>query len=50
LVFDIEPELFDVIRENNLVIAHGPVTRSTGRDVYFYDPDGFIIDIRCDPH
>jgi glyoxylase I family protein len=54
LAFDIDPELFDqavsVIRENNLVIAHGPVTRPTGRGVYFYDPDGFMIEIRCDPH
>ncbi|MFM7368615.1 MAG: VOC family protein, partial [Sphaerospermopsis kisseleviana] len=22
----------------------------TGRGVYFYDPDGFMIEIRCDPH
>lgn len=54
LAFDINPELFDqavaVIRENKLVIAHGPVTRPTGRGVYFYDPDGFMIEIRCDPH
>ncbi|QXE25623.1 glyoxalase/bleomycin resistance protein/dioxygenase [Richelia sinica FACHB-800] len=53
LAFDINPELFDqavsVIRENNLEIAHGPVTRPTGRGVYFYDPDGFMIEIRCDP-
>jgi glyoxylase I family protein len=53
LAFDIDPELFDqavsVIRENNLEIAHGPVTRPTGRGVYFYDPDGFMIEIRCDP-
>jgi glyoxylase I family protein len=54
LAFDIDPQFFDqavaVIRENNLVIAHGPVTRPTGRGVYFYDPDGFMIEIRCDPH
>ncbi len=31
------------------VIASGPVTRPTGRGVYFYDPDGFIVEIRCDP-
>lgn len=53
LAFDIDPELFDqalaVITENNLVIAYGPVTRPTGRGVYFYDPDGFMIEIRCDP-
>ena len=53
LAFDIDPELFDqalaVITENNLVIAYGPITRPTGRGVYFYDPDGFMIEIRCDP-
>jgi glyoxylase I family protein len=53
LAFDIDPQLFDqaltVIQENNLVIAYGPVTRPTGRGVYFYDPDGFMIEIRCDP-
>ncbi|WP_413175337.1 VOC family protein [Anabaena azotica] len=54
LAFDIAPELFDqavsVIRKNNLVIAYGPLSRPTGRGVYFYDPDGFMIEIRCDPH
>ncbi|WP_392533043.1 VOC family protein [Nostoc sp. C117] len=53
LAFDIDSELFDravaVIRENEIAIAHGPVTRPTGRGVYFYDPDGFMIEIRCDP-
>ncbi|HLP87173.1 MAG TPA: VOC family protein [Nostocaceae cyanobacterium] len=53
LAFDIEPHLFDqavaVIRDNKINIAHGPVTRPTGRGVYFYDPDGFMIEIRCDP-
>jgi glyoxylase I family protein len=53
LAFDIDPQLFDravaVIRENQIAIAHGPVTRPTGRGVYFYDPDGFMIEIRCDP-
>ena len=53
LAFDIDPKLFDealaVIKENNLVIAYGPVSRPTGRGVYFYDPDGFMIEIRCDP-
>ncbi|MFN7351208.1 MAG: VOC family protein, partial [Dolichospermum sp.] len=32
------------------VIAYGPVSRPTGRGLYFYDPDGFMIEIRCDPH
>ena len=53
LAFDIDSELFDealtVIQENDLVIAYGPITRPTGRGVYFYDPDGFMIEIRCDP-
>ncbi|MFM7405807.1 MAG: VOC family protein [Cuspidothrix sp.] len=53
LAFDIDPQLFNqaltVIQENNLVIAYGPITRPTGRGVYFYDPDGFMIEIRCDP-
>lgn len=53
LAFDIAPQLFDpaveVLRHHQLTIAHGPVSRPTGRGVYFYDPDGFLIEIRCDP-
>jgi glyoxylase I family protein len=53
LAFDIAPELFDqavgVIRANQIPIDHGPVSRPTGRGVYFYDPDGFLVEIRCDP-
>lgn len=53
LAFDIDPQLFDraveVLRQNKLAIAHGPVSRPTGRGIYFYDPDGFLIEIRCDP-
>lgn len=53
LAFDIAPELFDlalkVLKQNQVVIDHGPVTRPTGRGIYFYDPDGFLIEIRCDP-
>lgn len=53
LAFDIAPELFDyaldVLREHQVPIDHGPVTRPTGRGVYFYDPDGFLVEIRCDP-
>jgi glyoxylase I family protein len=53
LAFDIEHQLFDqaveVLKTNQITIAHGPVTRPTGRGVYFYDPDGFMIEIRCDP-
>jgi glyoxylase I family protein len=53
LAFDIAPNLFDhavqVLGENEIAIAHGPVSRPTGRGVYFYDPDGFMVEIRCDP-
>ncbi|MBM0742413.1 VOC family protein [Phormidium sp. CLA17] len=53
LAFEIEPALFDqaveVLRHNQVAIAHGPVSRPTGRGVYFYDPDGFLVEIRCDP-
>lgn len=53
LAFDIAPELFDsaveILQQNKISIAHGPVTRPTGRGVYFYDPDGFLVEIRCDP-
>lgn len=53
LAFDIDPQLFDhaveVLKQNQVVIDHGPVTRPTGRGIYFYDPDGFMIEIRCDP-
>jgi glyoxylase I family protein len=52
LAFDIDPNLFDrvleVLDRNQITIAHGPVSRPTGRGIYFYDPDGFIIEIRCD--
>jgi glyoxylase I family protein len=53
LAFDINPQLFDhaveVLKRNQVTIDHGPVTRPTGRGIYFYDPDGFLIEIRCDP-
>ncbi|MGB7441582.1 MAG: VOC family protein [Coleofasciculaceae cyanobacterium] len=53
LAFDIAPELFDqaveVLRSQQVLIDHGPVTRPTGRGIYFYDPDGFLLEIRCDP-
>lgn len=53
LAFDIAPELFDeaveVLKQHQIIIDHGPVTRPTGRGIYFYDPDGFMIEIRCDP-
>ena len=53
LAFDIAPELFDnaveVLTHHQIKIAQEPVTRPTGRGVYFYDPDGFIVEIRCNP-
>jgi glyoxylase I family protein len=52
LAFDIDPSLFDrvleVLDRNQITIAQGPVSRPTGRGIYFYDPDGFIVEIRCD--
>ncbi|MBP0001461.1 MAG: VOC family protein [Cyanobacteria bacterium SID2] len=53
LSFDVDPKEFDlavlVLRQHDVPISHGPVSRPTGRGVYFYDPDGFLIEIRCDP-
>ena len=53
LAFEIAPQLFDtaieVLKLHQIRIDHGPVTRPTGRGIYFYDPDGFLIEIRCDP-
>ena len=54
LAFDIDPQLFDqavaILKQNQIPIDHGPVTRPTGRGIYFYDPDGFLLEIRCDPN
>lgn len=53
LAFDIDPSLFDqavaVLNQHQITIDHGPVSRPTGRGIYFYDPDGFLVEIRCDP-
>jgi glyoxylase I family protein len=53
LAFDIDPLLFDfavqVLRTNKVKIEGEPVTRSTGRGVYCYDPDGLMVEIRCNP-
>lgn len=53
LAFDIKPQLFDealaIIKQNQIAIASDVVTRPTGKGFYFYDPDGFMIEIRCDP-
>ena len=49
--FDISPDAFDraveVLHAHQVPIDHGPVTRPTGRGIYFYDPDGFQLEIRC---
>ncbi|MGB3494085.1 MAG: VOC family protein [Elainellaceae cyanobacterium] len=53
LAFDIAPHLFDhaieVLHHHQVKIDHGPVSRPTGRGIYFYDPDGLLLEIRCDP-
>ncbi len=53
LAFHIDAELFDnaveVLKTYQVIIDHGPVSRPTGRGIYFYDPDGFMVEIRCDP-
>ncbi|MDB9528539.1 VOC family protein [Oscillatoria sp. CS-180] len=51
--FDIAADLFDqavtTLKQSGIQIDHGPVSRPTGRGIYFYDPDGFLLEIRCDP-
>jgi len=53
LAFDIAPHDFDqmvqVLHHHQVPIDHGPVSRPTGRGIYFYDPDGLMLEIRCDP-
>ncbi|MGF1458936.1 MAG: VOC family protein [Leptolyngbyaceae cyanobacterium] len=53
LAFDIAPEQFEqavaALYAQGIPIDHGPVCRPTGRGIYFYDPDGFLLEIRCDP-
>lgn len=53
MAFDIAPDLFDqavdILKQHQVPIDHGPVSRPTGRGIYFYDPDGFLLEIRCDP-
>ncbi|OLP20430.1 glyoxalase [Leptolyngbya sp. 'hensonii'] len=52
LAFDIAPSQFEAalarLQQHGVTIAEGPVSRPTGRGVYFHDPDGFLIEIRCD--
>ena len=53
LAFDIEPQLFDraveILKQNQVCLAGDVVTRPTGKGFYVYDPDGFMVEIRCDP-
>jgi glyoxylase I family protein len=53
LAFEVSRDQFDqaveVLRHHHIEIDHGPVSRPTGRGIYFYDPDGFLLEIRCDP-
>lgn len=53
LAFDIDPEQFSqsvqILKAHQVPIDHGPVSRPTGQGIYFYDPDGFLLEIRCDP-
>ncbi len=53
LAFDIASEDFDqavtILQQQQVPLDHGPVSRPTGRGIYFYDPDGFLLEIRCDP-
>ena len=53
LAFNIDPQLFDeavsTLKELNIPMAIDVVTRPTGKGYYFYDPDGFMVEIRCDP-
>ena len=52
LAFDIAPDLFnravEVLRSHQVPMGE-PVTRPTGQGIYCHDPDGFLIEIRCDP-
>lgn len=52
LAFDIDPQLFDqavqTLKELEIPVAIDVVTRLTGKGFYIYDPDGFIVEIRCD--
>lgn len=52
LAFDIAPEQMNTAMEQLRaadIDFKGPIVRPTGRGIYFYDPDGFTIEVRCDP-
>ena len=52
LAFDIAPDqMADAIASLTAakIEFKGPIIRPTGKGIYFYDPDGFTIEVRCDP-
>ena len=52
LAFDIAPEQMDeaiAILNQAKIPFKGPIIRPTGQGIYFKDPDGFTIEVRCDP-
>ena len=53
LAFNIAPESFEqavtILKKLQIPQAIDVVTRPTGKGYYIYDPDGFIIEIRCNP-
>ncbi|MEM9949777.1 MAG: VOC family protein [Cyanobacteria bacterium P01_D01_bin.36] len=52
LAFDIAAEQMEPamerLRQANIEFK-GPIVRPTGKGIYFHDPDGFTIEVRCDP-
>jgi glyoxylase I family protein len=52
LAFDVAADLFDlavqILHDHHVKIEGEVVTRSTGRGIYCYDPDGLMVEIRCD--
>lgn len=52
LAFDIAPpqmaQAMALLRQAHIEFE-GPITRPTGQGIYFYDPDGFMIEVRCNP-
>ncbi|MGD1900482.1 MAG: VOC family protein [Phormidesmis sp.] len=52
LAFDIAAEQMDAAMSrlrNADIKFKGPIVRPTGKGIYFHDPDGFTIEVRCDP-
>jgi glyoxylase I family protein len=52
LAFDIAADQFDgamALLNQAGIPFNGPIIRPTGRGIYFYDPDGFMVEVRCNP-